>query len=203
MRAEEYYFLSMKRIVIILAVLCVLVLGITGFFWYKLLTHSSAVHAPTEPASFAECVARGYPVAESFPETCRTPSGVIFENPATEPVVSVDPAACDPIVITSIIPGGVLSSGMVVTGTARGFWFFEASMPLELLDGNGSVVTSSIVQADGDWMTESCVPFTTPLVFDMPGTQTGILRFHKDNPSGEPQNDASYDVPVQFWQQVL
>lgn len=33
------------------------------------------------PTTFAECKDKGYPIQESYPEVCRTPSGKTFTNP--------------------------------------------------------------------------------------------------------------------------
>jgi hypothetical protein len=45
-------------------------------YWYA----SKKIVAPVTPdiASFEECAAAGYPVAESYPEICRTPDGRSF-----------------------------------------------------------------------------------------------------------------------------
>ncbi|MGB4759117.1 MAG: hypothetical protein WBP26_03590 [Candidatus Saccharimonadales bacterium] len=32
-------------------------------------------------SNFADCKDRGYPIQESYPEVCRTPSGKTFTNP--------------------------------------------------------------------------------------------------------------------------
>jgi hypothetical protein len=54
-------------------------------------------------------------------------------------------------------------------------------------------------QAQGDWMTEDFVPFTATLTFPaQPAGSLGKIVLKRDNPSGEPQNDASIVVPVQF-----
>jgi hypothetical protein len=43
------------------------------------------------------------------------------------------------------------------------------------------------------------VPFSAALGFIKPsGLNSGFLVFKKDNPSGLPQNDESYKIPVNF-----
>jgi hypothetical protein len=85
-----------------------------------------------------------------------------------------------------------------VSGEARGRWFFEASFPVKLLDGDGAIIAQGIAEAQGDWMTADFVPFMATLTFDPPATSAGTLVLERDNPSGLPENDASVQVPVQF-----
>jgi len=47
-------------------------------------------------------------------------------------------------------------------------------------------------------MTTEFVPFKATLDFN-PGTLTeGVLIFHKDNPSGLPENDDQFEIPIRF-----
>lgn len=102
------------------------------------------------------------------------------------------------ILLQSPLPGTTVGSPLIVTGSARGTWYFEASFPVRLLDGNGNELAAVPAQADGDWMTENFVPFTAILEFAPPATPNGTLILQKDNPSGLPENDASLEVPVLF-----
>lgn len=95
-------------------------------------------------------------------------------------------------------PNTQVSSPLTVTGAARGTWYFEASFPVRLLDGNGNEIAVVPAQAQGDWMTTDFVPFIATLTFSPPSTATGTLVLEKDNPSGEPQNAASVSIPVTF-----
>ncbi len=100
--------------------------------------------------------------------------------------------------VTSLKAGALAASPLVVSGEARGSWYFEASFPVQLLDANGVVLARAPAQAKGDWMTDTFVPFAVTLIFPTPTTATGILVLKKDNPSGLPQNDASVSIPVDF-----
>lgn len=98
-----------------------------------------------------------------------------------------------------------VKSPLLVTGRARGYWFFEASFPIRLYDDNGIELAVGIAQAQPDpvtgeinWMTENYVPFEAVLTFAKPVTQRGRLVLEKDNPSGLPENDAQFSVPVFF-----
>lgn len=197
-------FIMMKKVVAMLVVLCVLSIFTLVWLWYGVFVGRANLPKPSNITSFTECVAAGNTIVKSSPETCRTPDGIVFTNAVSEPENNViSPESCDPIFVLSVSPGDVVASPLTVSGTAKGSWFFEASMPVSILDGQGNVVTTSIATADGEWMTESCVPFTANFVFDVPGTQTGTLRFQKDNPSGETAKDNYFDLPVQFWQKAL
>ncbi len=99
----------------------------------------------------------------------------------------------------NISPNQAISSPLEITGSAKGTWFFEGSFPVRLLDENNVVITTSPAQSQSDWMTEDFVPFTATLNFTTTSA-TGTLVFAKDNPSGLPENDAAYEVPVTFAQ---
>ncbi len=112
------------------------------------------------------------------------------------------PAIADPhddmIKLEEPLPQTLASSPLLVKGTARGQWYFEASFPLILKDANGKIIAQAPAQAQGEWMTSEFVPFTATLTFPKPATATGILILQKDNPSGLPENDDSIEIPLTF-----
>lgn len=113
----------------------------------------------------------------------------------TKPVV-VDNKK-DLIIVGSPVPNQSLSSPSVISGKARGYWFFEASFPIELRDMKGNVLETIVAQAQGEWMTTDFVPFTASLIFTKPASpMPAVLVFKKDNPSGLPENDDSIEIPV-------
>lgn len=132
------------------------------------------------------------------------PSGIslgaipaVDETP-TETATTTEPVEA-PVRMDSPLPGGtVTTSPLEVSGSARGWWFFEASFPIELQDSDGNVLGSTIAQAQGEWMTDEFVPFTASLEFTLPETATGTLILKKDNPSGLPENEAEVHLPVSF-----
>ncbi len=92
-----------------------------------------------------------------------------------------------------------VASPLTISGEARGTWFFEASFPVTLLDAEGKTLVEGYAQADGEWMTENFVPFTATLTFTVPSsTLSGTLILKKDNPSGMPENDDAFQIPVTF-----
>lgn len=104
-------------------------------------------------------------------------------------------ATNDLIVVSSPQPDDVVERDLNIVGKARGGWFFEASFPVEILDMNGNLITTSIAQAittkDGGWMTSDFVNFEANIKIPQSysGQITVVLK--KDNPSGESVRDAS------------
>lgn len=145
--------------------------------------------------SFEQCAQLGFPVMESYPRQCAV-NGKTY----TEDVPPIVPPSLDTIHVSAPASGETLTSPFVVYGEAPGTWYFEASFPVQLLDGNGAVILTTHVTAKSDWMTASLVPFEATLVFGLPITRTGTLVFQKDNPSGLPEHAGSFSVPVHFAQ---
>lgn len=109
------------------------------------------------------------------------------------------------IVVTEPAALSLVTSPLLITGQARGQWYFEGSFPVELQNSNGTVIASGIATTSANWMTTDFVPFTAHLQFSNPlvvgldsSAKMGQLVFKKDNPSGEPQNDAEFRVAVRF-----
>ncbi len=115
------------------------------------------------------------------------------------PPAPVSPASKDDLItVNAPLPGATVTSPLVVTGEARGNWYFEASFPVEIRDANQVLLGQGVAQAQTDWMTVNYVPFTLILPFTTPTTSTGTLILKKDNPSGEPQNDNQLVIPIVF-----
>lgn len=106
------------------------------------------------------------------------------------------------VVIEAPVAGGLITSPLTVTGQAKGNWFFEASLPVRLLDVSGQAIAAvpgQVSPPGGEWMTDKMVPFKAVLTFTAPtDVISGYLVVAKDNPSGLPQNDASVRIPVRF-----
>lgn len=103
------------------------------------------------------------------------------------------------IVLDAPLLHATVNSPLLVSGKARGSWFFEASFPIYLLDSHGNMLGQGIAQAQGDWMTSDYVPFTATITFTADSQivgDAGTLVLQKDNPSGLPENDDSLRVPV-------
>lgn len=104
----------------------------------------------------------------------------------------------DLIRVKNVKSGDIIKSPLTVEGEARGYWFFEASFPVRLLDGNGKQIAIGIAQAQSEWMTTEFVPFKTVLTFAAPITPNGTLVLEKDNPSGLPEHADELRISIRF-----
>ena len=133
------------------------------------------------------------PLGEEVVPVTQPTSNTSGLNPEPAPVVGNDR-----IVITAPAVGKPISSPLTLSGKSAG-WYFEGSFPVDLTDDNGKIIAQSYVTAQGDWMTAEFVPFLGTIKFTVPaGVTNGYLVFKKDNPSGEPQYDQSFSLPVTF-----
>lgn len=147
----------------------------------------------TGVTSFEECVAAGNPVMESYPRQCRA-NGTLFVEEG-EDLISTHPD----LRLEAPQPFEVITSPLTIRGEARGSWFFEASFPIVLTNWDGLIIAESYATAQDDWMTTDFVPFEATLEFDTPEYgERGFLILKKDNPSGLPEHDAAYEIPVTF-----
>lgn len=173
--------MSTKRLITAL----IAVLAIAVGAWVFLVARSSV-----PITTFEECAAK-YPVMESYPEQCNTPDGKHF-------VRDISGDLNDLIQVNAPVSGATISSPLVVTGKARGTWYFEASFPVKLLDATGNVIAEAPAQAQGEWMTNDFVPFKVVLTFKSAPFVDGSLVLKNDNPSGDPAKDKQIIIPVKF-----
>lgn len=106
-----------------------------------------------------------------------------------------------PIIVNAPKDGQVVASPLMLSGSARGFWFFEATAPVVVVDWDGRIVGESYIEATGEWMTEEFVPFEGTISFTLPDdsySASGTLIFQRANPSGLPEHDQAVEVPVKF-----
>ena len=104
----------------------------------------------------------------------------------------------DLIQVDTPFGGQSIGSPVKISGKARGSWYFEASFPIRLVDGEGNTIATAIAQAQGNWMTSDFVPFSANLTFGVPQTKTGTLVLLKDNPSGRPESADELRAPIVF-----
>jgi len=152
-------------------------------------------HKTLEPAmnNFADCLAEGNTILESYPRQCVSKEGRVFVEDLGEAIV-------DNTMIKVAQPqvGQFISSPLTIKGQAKGPWFFEASFPIVLTDEEGNEISTVVATAQDDWMTEDMVDFEAELIFDKPDSNKGFLIFRKDNPSGLAENDDSITLPIFF-----
>ena len=104
----------------------------------------------------------------------------------------------DEIVIFTPKVNSEINSPFKIEGKVRGYWLFEATMPISLLDSQGEELVIGYVQAIEDWMTEDFVRFKGELSFVSEKEEEGVLVFRNDNPSGLPENDKEFRMPVRI-----
>lgn len=106
------------------------------------------------------------------------------------------------LIAVSLPPSnGEVASPMIVRGEARGPWYFEASFPITVVDWDGVIIGEGYAEAQGDWMTTEYVPFEGTITFTVPENtpyRRGAVIFKKDNPSGLPEHDDAFELPVLF-----
>lgn len=119
---------------------------------------------------------------------------IVTQDAVTEHIQS----KADLIRVAEPGPDEAIQSPLTARGEARGYWFFEASFPVRLFDGNRKEIAVGIAQAQKEWMTTEFVPFSVTIPFERPATETGTLVFEKDNPSGLPEHDNALRIPVRF-----
>lgn len=107
------------------------------------------------------------------------------------------------IILTNPTMNSTITSPLTVTGEAPGYWFFEASFPLVLVNWDGLIIAQGYAMTDEEWMTEEHVSFEGTLEFETPqGDQEffrrGALILQRDNPSDLPENDDAVEIPIRF-----
>ena len=122
---------------------------------------------------------------------------LLLRAPDDRGVSDRDGAETADVKVTNPQINSTIISPLLVSGEARGTWFFEASFPVRVEDANGDQLGIGIAEALSNWMTTSTVPFRGVISFTSPPTTTaGFLIFEKDNPSGLPENADEFAAPV-------
>jgi len=129
------------------------------------------------------------PKSSQAPEIVLTPESPIAPFPEN-------------FVLDNLHQNNRVNPGQIITGSVPGFWFFEASFPIELRDINGNVFGFAIAQTSEDWMTTNNVSFSATMPDDLSYTGVGSLVFTRDDPSdgesGIDMADFTAIVPVIF-----
>ena len=103
------------------------------------------------------------------------------------------------LIVTSPTTNSTITSPLIISGEAPGFWYFEATFPVVLVNWDGLIIAEGYATAQSDWMTEEMVPFTATLEFIQPEYgDTGAFILQRDNPSGLPENDDAVEFPIRF-----
>lgn len=156
------------------------------------------VIVPDKVDNFEDCEQAGNTILESYPRQC-----ISGDETFTEVLSDEQLAKENLIRVYNPRLNQRILSPLVIEGEARGYWFFEASFPVVLVDWDGLIIADGIAQAvlsgDETWMTEDFVKFKAELTFKKPSYKdNGALILRKDNPSGLPENDDSLEIPIFF-----
>ena len=106
----------------------------------------------------------------------------------------------DGITIYSLKANIEISSPLKITGivSGNGWSGFEGQVgTVELLDGNGTLVTRGVLTATTEWTTLP-TSFETTLNFSTPQTESGSLVFKNENASGMPDKNKVFSLPIKF-----
>ena len=164
-----------------------IIIGAAGIvFWGQFSPQDAPV-----VTNFEECTATGNPVMESYPRQCRAGGKTFVEN------IGNELEKMELIRLDTPRPNQTVTSPLMITGEARGTWFFEGDFPVVLTDWDGRIIGEGFATALGEWMTEEFVPFSAVLEFEFPEYKNnGTLILRKDNPTGLPENDDALEIPV-------
>lgn len=120
------------------------------------------------------------------------------EDSKQQQVEEIIPEDAEMVVLKKPKSNETITSPLKIEGEARGVWFFEGTFLIKLTDKDGNILAQSNAKALSDWMTTKFVPFESEIVFDRKKLSEGILVFEKSNPSGMPENDQVFELPVFF-----
>lgn len=142
--------------------------------------------------SFQDCIAFDGIIQESYPRKCTIDNETFTED------IGNELEKMDLITITSPRPNGIITSPVIITGQARGTWFFEGNFSIQLEDVLGVIIGQAIATSTSDWMTEDFIPFSATLTFDELAYGPGKLYLNKNNPSDNVDLSDQLIVPVDF-----
>lgn len=189
---------------VVSSIIGIIVLLLAGAIAYVLL--GDRLSPRVLVTDFDSCVTAGNPVIQTSPRQCRVSNGATYTEPTR---TTSDEATTTTHEYTS--PKGVtvrlydwserqkIASPLTLRGEIPGSWSFEASFPVVILDPSRKTIGQATATLEGEWMTNSYVPFLATLTFQAPAAGgSGILVLRKDNPSGLRENDDEIEIPVTF-----
>jgi len=127
-------------------------------------------------------------LASYQPQETPTPVATVSPTPGLElPTVSSPSAnmqVVGPLRVTGKVPAG---------------WMSEGVFPIKLVDVNRKLIVQGQAKENetGSWLSGNPVSFTATLTFKTTAT-SGFIILENDNPSGNPANSKSFEVPVKF-----
>lgn len=103
------------------------------------------------------------------------------------------------IIITSPIKNEQVSSPLRIVGRARGDWFVEGAILVELTDLYGNHISSGSVSAQEKWATKDFVAFLGTLQFNnfIKGSKANLILYKNNQAQGNIQ-DKKMIIPIMF-----
>ena len=120
--------------------------------------------------------------------------------PLPTPMVSTHPEA-SPSAVTILEPkaGSLVRSPFTIKGQAPGSWLFEGQTTASLQRQDGTEIAQAVLLAETEWMTVEQVTFSGSMKYTKPEGVTDVnLVIRKENPSGLPENDDSFVIPIKL-----
>lgn len=112
-------------------------------------------------------------------------------------IPTATPNSISEVNITSIKSQGLITSPVEILGTIDRSWTWEGTFQIEIVDGNGESLNSFpvgvIFENDDDKVGE----FSISIPFEST-TESGFIVVHSDNPSGLPENEKTFKLPIIF-----
>jgi hypothetical protein len=129
--------------------------------------------------------------------TERDTSGTNTQNVTDAQGVPAGASKTGLIQVTSPRQNETVSQEFEVTGKARGYWYYEGSFPVIVIDNTGYSVAEGVAEAQGSWTTTDYVPFVAKIkLLSTPKSNSGYIRLKKDDPSGK--NPDAIEIPIRF-----
>lgn len=121
-----------------------------------------------------------------------TPVETPIETPSPTPNISFPS-------VTSPAPNSKIKSPLKITGVVPPGWMFEGVFPIKLLDSNKKLIVQGQAKevTPGSWQNGNPIEFTATLTFKS-ASGSGTLVLQNDNPSGNPANSKSFEIPINF-----
>lgn len=94
------------------------------------------------------------------------------------------------------VGGDKLPNPFIARGYVPKNWLFEGQFNYVLKDLNGNTVSQGTIFADWN-LPQETIPFTTEITYSS-RSDSGLLIFKNDNPSGLPENEKFYSIPVKL-----
>lgn len=129
-------------------------------------------------------------------------TGMIAEpDPTPVSMITMSGALSDLVMLSSVNEWDIITSPLLLTGTAPGNWFFEATAPVTIVNRDWLIIGEWYITSMIDWMTTDIIPFSGSATFTrdpLTPYPSWYIILRRDNPSWEAINDAYIEIPVLF-----